>query len=181
MTTMTRLDELTGQYVVDAERSKIGFIGRHSMATRVHGHFGEFQGTAYLDGDEPSKSSARLTIVAKSLQTHDRRRDEHLRGKFLDTATHPVITFVSTKVEQTAQVTFTISGDLTIRGVTKPVTMDLELVGTEHDASGDLRVRFTGTVTIDRRDWGVNWNAATALFISEKVVLQFDVATIRRP
>uniref|UniRef100_UPI003F499366 YceI family protein n=1 Tax=Nonomuraea sp. CA-252377 TaxID=3240003 RepID=UPI003F499366 len=181
MTTMARLDELTGEYVVDPDRSKIGFIARHSMATRVHGYFGEFQGSAHLDGDEPSKSAARLTIVAKSLRTHDQRRDEHLRGKFLDTATHPVITFASTKVEQTAQATFTVTGDLALRGVTKPVSVDFELTGTENDSRGELRVRFTGSVTINRRDWGVNWNAATALLISEKVVLQFDVTAIRHP
>ena len=178
---MTKLSELTGDYVLDTAHTRIGFVARHAMATRVRGHFDEFEGGAYLDGDDPSKSSARLTIQAKSLQTRNRQRDDQLRGTFLDMGNHPAITFTSATVEQVDETTFKVTGDLAIRGVTKPVTVDFELTGAENDPRGDFRVGFKGSVTVNRNDWGVNWNAATTVLVSPKVTLEFDVAAIRRP
>ncbi|RVX40876.1 polyisoprenoid-binding protein YceI [Nonomuraea polychroma] len=180
MTTPTRLSELTGDYVLDTAHTRIGFVARHTMATRVRGQFDHFKGSAHLDGDDPSKSGARLTIQAKSLQTRNERRDEQLRDTFLGMDDHPAITFTSTKVKQVDETTFEVTGDLTIRGVTKPVTVDFELTGAEHGPEGDVRVGFKGSATINRNDWGVNWNAATAVLVSPKVVLEFDVAAIRQ-
>ncbi|MFG1708391.1 YceI family protein [Nonomuraea sp. M3C6] len=180
MTTTTELSELTGDYVLDTAHTRIGFVARHAMATKVRGQFDEFEGSAYLDSDDPSKSSAQLTIQAKSIQTRNQRRDEHLRSKFLDMDDHPAITFASTKVKQVDGTNFKVTGDLTIHGVTKPVTVDFELTGAENDPWGNFRVGFEGSVTINRRDWGVNWNAATGVLVSEKVTLEFDVAAIRQ-
>ncbi|WP_336211724.1 YceI family protein [Nonomuraea sp. LPB2021202275-12-8] len=180
MTTMTKLSELTGDYVLDAARTRIGFVGRHAMATRVRGQFDEFEGSAYLDGDDPSKSSAELTIRAKSIQTRNRRRDGHLRGRFLDADDHPAITFSSTGVEQVDGADFKVTGDLTIRGLTKQVTVGFKLTAAENDPRGGFRVGFEGRVTINRKDWGVNWNAATGVLLSDEVTLEFDVAAIRR-
>ncbi|GLX00046.1 YceI family protein [Microtetraspora sp. NBRC 16547] len=180
MSTMTKLSELTGDYALDTAHTRIGFVARHAMATRVRGKFDEFEGSAYLDGDDPSKSSARLTIQAKSIQTHNRQRDDQLRSTFLDTDNHPTITFISAKMEQIDETTFKVTGDLTIRGVTKPVTVDFELTGAENDPRGNFRVGFKGSATINRNDWGVNWNAATAFLVSPKVTLEFDVAAIRQ-
>ncbi|WP_248960010.1 YceI family protein [Sphaerisporangium perillae] len=180
MTTTTKLSELTGDYVLDTAHTRIGFVARHTMATKVRGQFDEFEGSARLDGEDPSKSSTELTIQAKSIQTRNQRRDEHLRSKFLDTDNHPTITFTSIGVEQVDDTSFKVTGDLTILGVTKPVTVDFELTGAENDPWGDFRVGFEGSVTIDRKDWGVNWNAATGVLVSEKVTLEFDVAAIRR-
>ncbi|MGI5290723.1 YceI family protein [Nonomuraea polychroma] len=180
MTTTTRLSELTGDYVLDTAHTRIGFVARHTMATRVRGQFDDFEGSAHLDGDDPSKSSARLTIQAKSLQTRNERRDEQLRDTFLGMDDHPAITFTSTKVKQVDETTFEVTGDLTIRGVTKPVTVDFQLTGAEHGPGGDVRVGFKGSVTINRNDWGVNWNAATAVLVSPKVALEFDVAAVRQ-
>jgi polyisoprenoid-binding protein YceI len=179
MTTTTRLSELTGDYVLDTAHTRIGFIARHTMATKVPGQFGEFEGSAHLDGDDPSKSSAQLTIAAKSIQTRNRQRDEALRSKFLDMDNHPTITFTSTKVEQADDTNFTVTGDLTIRSMTKPVTVDFKLTGAKTDPSGNSRVSFAGSVTINRKDWGVHWNAATGM-VSKKVTLEFDVAAIRQ-
>ncbi|WP_250574595.1 YceI family protein [Nonomuraea sediminis] len=173
---MTRLSELTGDYVLDTAHTRIGFVARHTMATRVRGQFEEFEGSAYLDGDDPSKSSARLTIRAKSIQTHNPQRDDQLRGTFLYTDDHPAITFASTAVAQTGETTFKVTGDLTMRGVTKPVTVDFALTG----ARNGSRVGFKGSVTINRNDWGVNWNAATKVLVGSMVVLEFDVAAVRR-
>ena len=173
---MTNISELTGDYVLDTAHTRIGFVARHAMATKVRGQFDEFEGSAHLDGDDPSRSSAELTIQAKSIQTRNQQRDEHLRSKFLDMDNHPTITFTSIGVEQVDKTSFKVTGDLTIRAVTKPVTVDFELTGAENDPRGN----FQGTVTINRKDWGVNWNAATGLLVSEKVTLEFDVAAIRQ-
>lgn len=180
MSTMTALGELTGDYVLDTADTRIGFVARHTMATRVRGQFDEFEGSAHLDGGDPSKSSARLSIRAKSIQTRNKQRDEQLRSGFLNADDHPAITFSSTAVDQVGETTFKVAGDLTIRGVTRRVIVDFELVGAENDRRGDLRVAFRGSVTISRSDWGVNWNAATSVLVGRKVTLEFDVAAIRR-
>jgi polyisoprenoid-binding protein YceI len=138
MTTTTKLSELTGDYVLDTAHTRIGFVARAAVVTKVRGQFEEFEGSGHMDGDDPSKSSAQLAIQAKSIQTRNRMRDDHLRRHFLDMDNHPIITFTSTKVEQ-------------------------------------------GKATINRKDWGVSWNAAVeggGVFVSEKVTLEFDVAAI---
>jgi polyisoprenoid-binding protein YceI len=173
MTSTTKLSELTGDYVLDAADTRIGFVARHTMATKVPGHFEDFEGRAYLDGDDPSKSTAALTIQAKTIQTRNPQRDQALRDKFLDAANHPTITFTSTKVDQVDETTFALTGNLTIRGTTKPVTIDFTLTGTEND-----RLTFEGTVTINRKDWGAHWSAAGFL-VSRQVLLQLDVTAIR--
>lgn len=181
MATTTKLSELTGDYVLDTAHTRIGFVARHTMATKVRGQFDELGGSAHLDGDDPLRSSAQLTIQAKSIQTSNQQRDEALRSKFLDMDNHPTIIFTSAKVEQAGETSFKVTGDLTIRGLTKPVTVDFELTGAENDPWGNFRVDFEGKVTINRKDWGVNWNAATRVLVSEKVMLEFDVAAIRQP
>jgi len=169
---------LTGDYVLDTD-SRIGFVARHAMATKVRGQFDEFEGIARLDGENPSKSSAQLTIQAKSIQTRNPRRDNDLRTKFLDIGNHPTIAFNSTEVRQADETNFTITGDLTIRGVTKPVTVNVRLIGAETGPGRDVTVGFRGGVTISRKDWGVNWNAVTGFLVSDKVTLEFDVTATR--
>jgi polyisoprenoid-binding protein YceI len=183
MTTTTKLTELTGAYVLDTAHTRIGFVARQAMVTKVRGQFDEFEGGTHLDGDDPSKSSAQLTIKAKSIQTRNDLRDEHLRSHFLDIANHPTITFTLTGVEQVKETSFKVTGDLTIRGVAKPVTVDFELTGAENDPSGNLRVGFEGKATINRKDWGASWNAVVeggGILVSEKVTLEFDIAAIRQ-
>ncbi|WP_030569158.1 YceI family protein [Streptomyces aureocirculatus] len=181
MSTVSRLSELTGDYVFDTARTRIAFVARHTMSTRVRGQFDAFTGGAYLDGDHPSASRAWLTIQAASIRTGNRQRDELLRGKFLDTDAHPTLTFTSTRVAQVDDAHYKVTGDLTVRGVNRPVTLDAVLTGSESDAQGDLRVAFRGSVTINRKDWGVNWNASTTLMVAPKVLLEFDVTAIREP
>ena len=179
MTTMTRLSDLTGDYVLDTARTRIGFVARHAMATRVPGEFDEFEGSAQLDGHDPSRSRVELTIEARSIQTRNRRRDQQLRSKFLDADNYPTITFTSTGVVQVDRTNFKVTGDLTIRGLTRPVTVDFVLTGTEHDRSDHGRINFHGSVTINRKDWGVHWSVAGPL-VSAKVLLAIDVAVVRR-
>ena len=182
--TATKLSELTGDYVLDTAHTRIGFVARHAMVTKVRGQFDEFEGGAHLDGDNPANSIARLTIQAKSIETRNKQRDDHLRSNdFLDMDNHPTIEFVSTGVEQTSDTEFAVTGDLTIRGVTKPVTVDFELTGAENDPWGNFRIGFEGKVVINRKDWGVSWNTALesgGVLVSEKVTLEFDLAAIKQ-
>jgi polyisoprenoid-binding protein YceI len=182
MTTMATLGELTGDYVLDTARTRIGFAAR-AMVTTVRGQFDEFEGAVHLDGEDPSKSRARLTIRAASVQTRNQQRDDHLRRHFLDAGRHPTITFTSTGVEQAGQASFTVAGHLTIRGTTRPVTLDLELTGAASDRGDGFRVRFAGRVAIDRTDWGVSWSAMEGggILIGRRVTLEFDVAAVRSP
>ncbi|MBT2442911.1 YceI family protein [Streptomyces sp. ISL-36] len=180
MSTTTKPDELTGDYVIDTTHTRVGFVARHTMATRVRGQFEDFEGGARLDGGDPSKSGARLTIQAKSVQTHNPQRDDLLCGKFLDADNHPAITFTSTNVKQVDETHFKVTDDLAVRGVTQPVTFDVELIGAASDPQGDFRVRFKGSATIKREDWGVNWNPVTTALVSSKVMLEFDVTVVRR-
>jgi len=183
MTTTTQLSELTGNYVLDEAPTRIGFVARQAMVTKVRGHFHEFDGNAHLDGDDPSKSSLQLTIQAKSIQTRNELRDEHLRSHFLDVPNYPTVSFTSTEVEQVNETSFIVTGDLTIRGVTKPISVEMVLTGAENDSRGNFGVGFEGTAIINRKDWGVSWNALVeggGVLVSENVVLEFEVAAIRR-
>ncbi|MFH8990641.1 YceI family protein [Streptomyces sp. NPDC017940] len=179
MSTVSRPAELTGDYVFDTARTRIAFVARHTLSTRVRGRFEEFSGGAHLDGDRPSESRAWLTIRATSIRTGNRQRDKLLRDKFLDVDGHPTLTFTSTRVVPVDEARYQVTGDLDVRGVSRPVTLDAVLTGSESDARGDLRVAFRGGATIDREDWGVNWNASTTLMIAPKVLLEFDVTATR--
>jgi len=181
MTTATA--KLTGEYTIDTAHSRVGFVARHAMVTKVRGAFNEWEGSATIDGENPANSSARVTIQARSIDTRNKQRDEHLRSNdFLDMNTHPAITFVSTAVEQIDDSTYRMMGDLTIRGVTKPVNITFEYVGTAVDPYGNRRVGLEGSVVINRKDFGVTWNAALeggGVLVSEKITLEIEVSAIR--
>ena len=177
------IQDLTGDYTLDVAHTRIGFVARHAMVTKVRGSFQEFEGTAHLDAQDPTKSYAELTIQVASITTGNAQRDEHLRNNdFFDAPTYPTITFKSTGAEKTGDDTYRLDGDLTIKGVTKPVSVDFELTGTAKDPFGNLRAGFDGKAVIKRTDWGVNWNAALetgGVLVSEKITLEFDVSAIK--
>jgi polyisoprenoid-binding protein YceI len=183
MSATTVPSTLTGNYTIDPTHSRIGFMARHAMVTKVRGSFNEFAGSGYFDVENPSASRVELTIQAASIDTRNADRDAHLRSNdFFDMENHPEIRFVSTAVEQVGAESYTVTGDLTIKGVTKPVAVDFEFTGTAVDPYGNQRVGFEGTTTVNRKDWGVNWNAALeagGVLVGEKVVLEFDVSAIR--
>ncbi len=174
---------LTGNYTLDPSHCRIGFSARHAMVTKVRGAFNDFDGSGYIDEDDPSKSHFEVTIKATSIDTRNPDRDNHLRSNdFLAMEEYPEITFRSTGVEKVADRDFRVTGDLTIRGVTKPVTVDLEFTGSVIDPWGNVRLGFEGGTTINRKDWGVNWNAALeagGVLVSEKVNLEFELAAIK--
>lgn len=177
------LGHLTGDYAIDPTHSEIGFSVRHAMITTVRGQFTEYEGELHLDGTAPAKSTARVTIKVASIDTNQAQRDEHLRtGDFFDVASYPQITFSSTAVEFVGDDSYQLIGDLTIKGVTKPVTMDFTFNGAAKDAYGNERVGFAGSVTVDRTDWGLTYNAALetgGVMISEKAKLTFEISAIK--
>ena len=178
----TAVSDLTGDYTIDAAHTRIGFSARHAMVTTVRGAFKDFEGTAHIDAANPAASSVSLAIDPASIDTGVADRDGHLKsGDFFDAETYPSITFVSTQVERDGS-DWAVTGDLTIKGVSKPVTVVFEETGSAQDPFGNLRVGFEGATTINRKDWGLTWNAALetgGVLVSEKIKLEFDVSAIR--
>ncbi|MFP5317073.1 MAG: YceI family protein [Acidimicrobiia bacterium] len=184
MSNLTATQALTGTYALDPAHSRLGFVARHAMVTKVRGSFKEVDGKGYFDAADPSQSWLEVTIQAASIDTGNETRDGHLRtNDFFDPENHPEIRFRSTLVEQLDEATYRVTGDLSIKGTTKPITVDLELTGPAVDPWGNTRIGLEGSVTVNRRDWGINWNAALdagGVLVSEKVVLEFDVAAVRQ-
>ena len=181
--TITAQPTLTGTYAIDPAHSHIGFTARHAMVTKVRGSFKEYEGAGYFDAENPTNSSLGLTIKAASIDTGNADRDNHLRGNdFFDMENHPEIGFVSTDVKEIGDGKYRVTGDLTIKGVTKPVSVDFENTGSAVDPFGNQRIGFEGRATINRKEWGVNWNAALeagGVLVSEKVTLEFEVSAIK--
>jgi polyisoprenoid-binding protein YceI len=176
--------DIAGDYVLDPAHTRIGFSARHAMVTKVRGQFDEFEGTAHVDTQNPAASTVNVTIQTASVTTGQAQRDGHLKSPdFFDVETYPQITFVSTDVERDGT-EWSITGDLTINAVTKPVTVLFEETGEAKDPFGNLRVGFEGTVTLNRTEWDLKWNSPLetgGVLVSEKVTLEFDVSAIRQP
>jgi len=175
--------ELSGSYTLDTTHSRIGFVARHAMVTKVRGSFNAFDGKAVLDFADPSRSSATVSIEVASIDTRQAQRDEHLRtNDFFDAPTFPAITFTSTAVEKLDEQTYRLSGDLTIKGVSKPIAVDFEYAGAAKDPYGNVRLGFEGSTTIQRSDYGVTFNAALetgGMLVSEKITIEFEVSAVK--
>jgi len=176
------IDDITGDYTIDAAHTQIGFQARHAMVTNVRGAFKEFEGTAHVDSTNPGNSKVDLTIAVNSVDTGVADRDGHLvSADFFDVEKFPAITFRSTSVERDGD-DWLVTGDLTIKDTTKPVTVPFEFVGSAKDPFGNTRIGFEGEVAVNRKDWGLTWNAALetgGVLVSEKVKLKFDVSAIK--
>ena len=177
------LADVTGDYTVDVAHTRIGIRARHAMVTTVRGAFTSFAGTAHLDVADPAASSVSLRIDAASIDTGNADRDAHLRsGDFLDVETHPALTFASTEVEQLDEDVYRVTGDLTIKGVTREVAVDFTLSGSAMDPFGNLRVGFEGALVLKRSEWQLTWNAALetgGVLVSDKIQIEFDVSVIK--
>ena len=178
-------EDLTGRYSIDPAHSRIGFVARHAMVTKVRGSFNEFEGHGYLDAADPSRSHFELTVQVASIDTRNPDRDAHLRANdFFDMERYPEIRFVSMSVTPVDETNYRVTGELTIKGVTRPVTVELEYTGTAVDPFGNRRVGIEGSVTVNRKDWGITWNAPLetgGLLVSEKVVLELEISAIKDP
>ncbi|HEV7146745.1 MAG TPA: YceI family protein [Pedococcus sp.] len=184
MTTATvGTTNIAGTYTIDPSHSRIGFSARHAMVAKVRGAFNEFEGTAVLNGTDPAKSTAKVVIKTKSIDTRNEQRDEHLRGNdFLSMDEFPEITFSATGARALDEAHHELTGDLTIKGVTKSVTIPFEYQGAATDPYGNERVGFEGSVDINRKDFGVSFNApleAGGVLVSDKVVLEFEISAIK--
>lgn len=153
------------------------------MITKVRGAFNEFDGSAHLDFDNPANSTAKVTIDVASIDTRNAQRDGHLRtNDFFDVPNFPSITFVATGVTAKGDDRYALTGDLTIKSTTLPVTLELEYTGTAKDMYGNTRVGFEGGTTINRSDYGVTFNAALetgGVIVSEKINLEFEISAIK--
>jgi polyisoprenoid-binding protein YceI len=182
-TQATEFGALTGSYAIDAAHTRIGFVARHAMVTKVRGAFNEFTGQAVLDGDNPANSTATLTIDVASIDTRNVQRDGHLRtNDFLDAETYPQITFTSTGVQHLGGNDFEVTGDLTVKNVTRSVTIPLEFQGAVTDPFGNERIGFEGNVAMNRSDYGITWNAALeagGVLVSDKITLEFEISAVK--
>lgn len=181
--TTTEFAALTGSYTLDTAHTRLGFVARHAMVTKVRGAFNTFEGTATIDGEDPANSSVSVTIDVASIDTRQPQRDEHLRSNdFLDIPNFPQITFVSTAIAHLGGSDFEVTGDLTIKGVTRQVVLPLEFTGSAQDPFGNTRVGFEGTLPIQRSDYGITWNAALetgGVLVSDKITLEFEISAIK--
>jgi polyisoprenoid-binding protein YceI len=179
---MADLSKLTpGTWTVDAAHSNVGFVVRHLVVAKTRGHFGTFDGTITI-ADDPLQSKVVATAQTASVDTNDEGRDNHLRtSDFFEAEKYPTMTFESTSIVPDGR-DYALNGDLTIKGVTKPVTFDLEFEGVVSDPWGNTKAGFTAETEINRKDWGLDYNAvleAGGVLIGEKVKLVLEIEALK--
>lgn len=175
---------VAGTWDIDPAHSEVSFVVRHMVVSKVRGRFDRFEGTI-VTADDPVQSSVEAVINAASINTNQEQRDAHVRSAdFLDVDNHPEITFRSLAVRPAGD-NFLVDGDLTVRGVTKPITLELEVNGFTPDPYGGTRAGFTATTEINRQDFEVSYNgpipgADNAMVLSDKVTLNIEVEAVLR-
>ncbi|MGZ6964335.1 MAG: YceI family protein [Acidimicrobiia bacterium] len=179
----TALNDIAGDYTLDPAHSHLGFSARHAMVTTVHGAFNTFEGSAHIDTFNPALSTVSVKIDVTSVDTGDVARDGHLLSDdFLSAKEDPYITFESTAISCDGTA-WEITGDLTIKGVSHPLTVPFELTGSAKDPYGNMRVGFEGATSINRSDWGLTFNAALetgGVLLSDLIKLDVDISAIRK-
>jgi polyisoprenoid-binding protein YceI len=169
-------------WTLDPTHSTVEFSAKHMMFTTVKGRFTDVEGTVIVDGDSPVTAVVDVTMKAASIDTRTEQRDQHLRSAdFLDVETHTTITFKSTKVEGTKE-HFKLIGDLTIRGVTRPITLDATYEGAGKDPWGGERIGFSADAKLDRREFGLIWNQALeagGILVSNDIKIHVDAQLVR--
>ena len=167
-----------GTFAIDASHSRVGFSARHAMVTKVRGSFNDYTGSAVIADGAASLS---IEINVASIDTRSTDRDGHLQSPdFFDVANFPKITFTSTSVKD-GGAGIVVDGNLTIKDVTKPLTIEFEYTGTAKDPFGNDRFGFEGEAEINRKDFGLTWNAALetgGILVSENIKFEFEISTI---
>jgi polyisoprenoid-binding protein YceI len=168
---------------IDTTHSGIHFSIRHMVVAKVRGAFKGFSGTVQYDAENPASSSVSVSIDAASIDTGVGQRDAHLKSPdFFDVEKFPALTFQSTRVEKAGGNSLRVTGNLTIRDVTREVMLDTELLGTGKDPWGNTRVAFEAKTSIDRRDFGLKWNQALeagGVLVGEKVEIALEIQTVQ--
>ncbi len=171
-------------WAIDNSHSSVQFTVRHMMISKVRGRFQNFSGTVDFDEQNPANSSVNVQIEAASIDTRDEKRDAHLTSAdFLDVANHPYLTFVSKRIEVLDDSHGKIYGDLTIRGVTNEVVLDVEYNGQAKSPWGTTSAGFNATTKINRKDWGLNWNVALetgGVLVGEEVTIEIELEIVKQ-
>src|SRR5215475_2880403 len=183
MTITLDATKTTNTYAIDKMHSEVAFQVRH-LLTKVRGRFSEFSGTVLFDEDHPEHSSASLTISASSVDTGTPDRDAHLRSDdFFAVATYPTLTFKSSHVAKTDDETYDVTGTLTIRGVAQEITLPVTYLGRAKDPWGNVRAGFETSITLNRKDFGLTWNAALetgGFLVGDDVRVTLSIQAIAR-
>ena len=170
------IEDISGDYTLDVAHTRLGFSARHAMVTTVRGSFKEFEGTATIDTAEPAKSKVSLTIKAASVDTGNEKRDAHLKSPdFFDAAKYPTMKFKSTAWKKTGENTFDVTGDLTLKDVTKPVTLKVTLLGFGPGMQGAKLSGWEATTTIDKKQWNVNDPAMLDAALGDDVTISLNI------
>lgn len=181
MTTTTKIDLPVGTWTLDKAHTSLSFIARHMMVTKVRGSFRAFHGTVDVT-ENPEDSKVAIEIETGSVSTGSADRDAHLTSPdFFDVANYPAMKFVSTDIRQ-EHGEWRLTGDLTIKNITKPVTLDVSFDGTETNPWGKEVAAFTATGEVDREAWGLTWNVpleSGGLLVSRKITLEVDAQLTR--
>jgi polyisoprenoid-binding protein YceI len=172
-----------GTYVLDPTHTRIGFVARHLMVTKVRGSFAEFTGSITV-AEDPKDSTAEATLQTASIETGTADRDTHLRsGDFLEAEKYPEITFRNARIKAQKGADFTVVGDLTIKDTTREVVLDVELDGVAKDPWGNEKLAVTASTEIDREDFGMTWNVALetgGVLVSKKVRIEIEAQAARQ-
>jgi polyisoprenoid-binding protein YceI len=172
-----------GTYVLDAAHKRVGFVAKHLMIAKVRGHFAEATATITI-GEDPILSSVTASITAASIETGQVDRDNHLRsGDFFEAEKYPTLEFRSTGIKSHAGAEFVLDGELTIKGVTKPVELVVEFEGAAVNGYGKAIFAFSAHTEIDREDWGLTWNMALesgGVMVGKKVKIEIEGEAIRQ-
>jgi len=171
-----------GTYTIDTSHSSVEFVGRHLGLAKVRGRFTQFNGEIVI-ADDPAQSSVEVEIDVASVESSDQRRDEHLRSPdFFHVENHPTMTFRSTGVRSAGDGEWDVTGDLTIRDVTKPVVLHVEFEGAENSPFGDQRIGFSASTEVERGDWGLGWNVileSGGVLVGKKIKIELNVEAVR--
>ena len=172
-----------GTYVLDPTHTRIGFVARHLMVTKVRGNFGEFSGSITV-AEDPRDSTAEATLKTVTIETGTPDRDTHLRsGDFLEAEKYPEITFRNARIQSQKGAQFTVGGDLTVKDTTRPVTLDVEIDGVAKDPWGNEKLAITASTEIDREEFGMTWNVALeagGVLVSKKVKIEIEAQAARQ-
>ncbi|MDR7329075.1 hypothetical protein CGUA_05295 [Corynebacterium guangdongense] len=173
-----------GTFELDPTHTTIGFVARHAMVTKVRGSFSDWSSEVNIDEANPANSVVNVTVKTASIDTNNADRDGHVRNEdFFNVEQYPDMTFKSTNVEFEGENAAKITGDLTIKDVTKPVVLDVEIFGSEVDPWGQTRVGFDAKTEINRKDWGLEWNSplnSGGVLVSEKIKIEIEGSAIQR-
>ena len=184
MSTTTTAATALGTWTIDPAHSHVEFGVRHMMITTVKGRFGIVHGRVAIDDTDPTKGEAEIEIDADSIDTREAQRDAHLKSAdFFDVEKFPKLTFKSSRISDVKGDHFTLHGDLTIHGVTRPVTLDVTAEGRGKDPWGGERAGFTARTQIKRSDYGLTWNQALetgGLLVGDDIKISLDVELLRQ-